>query len=135
MSLVQNGWHGNCKVFRIVPGFIAQFGLPAIAQPRLESIRDDPVKAGNKRGRLVFATAGPNSRTSQLFINFQDNDFLDAQGFAAFGEILDDGMDVAEQFYANYGESPDQGGIMVEGNEYLDEQFPLLATIKTISLV
>lgn len=133
MSLAEKGWFDDSSIFRVVPGFIAQFGLPAKPQPRLGNIKDDPVKAGNKRGRLVFATAGPNTRTSQLFINFKDNAFLDGQGFAAFGEVLDNGMEVVDKFYAGYGEKPDQGAITNKGNAYLDEKFPMLSRIKKIT--
>jgi len=128
-KLVEQGWYDDAGFFRVVPGFVAQFGLPAKAQPRLPNIKDDPVKVSNKRGTLVFATAGKNTRTSQLFINYRDNTFLDAQGFSPFAEILDDGMKVAEAIYSGYGEKPNQGLVTAQGNQYLDAKFPLMTKI------
>lgn len=133
-KLVEQGWYDDAGVFRVVPGFVAQFGLPAKPQPKLPAIKDDPVQVSNKRGYLVFATAGPNTRTSQLFINYKDNGFLDRQGFSPFGEVLGDGMAVVEKFYSGYGEKPNQGAITSQGNEYLDKQFPKLTKIKKITV-
>lgn len=128
-KLVEQGWYDQAGVFRVVPGFVAQFGLPAVPQKQLANIPDDTVKVSNKRGSLVFATAGPNTRTSQLFINYKDNSFLDRQGFSPFAEVLGDGMAIVEKFYAGYGEKPNQGSITALGNAYLDKQFPKLTKI------
>jgi len=133
-KLVGQGWFDDSGVFRVVPGFVAQFGLPAKAQPELKSIRDDPVLKSNKRGTLVYATAGPNTRTSQLFINFGDNSFLDKQGFAPFGEVLGDGMSVVDKFYSGYGEKPDQGRITKQGNVYLNANFPKTTKFTKVSV-
>merc|ERR1711972_458168 len=124
----------DAGVFRVVPGFVAQFGLPAKTQPRLPPIKDDPVKVSNKKGTLVFATSGKNSRTSQLFINYKDNTFLDKQGFSPFAEVLGDGMKIVEAFNSKYGQEPNQGAITYQGNKYLDASFPGLTKVKKITV-
>jgi peptidyl-prolyl cis-trans isomerase A (cyclophilin A) len=137
-NLVVNNFFTDAAFFRYVPNFIVQFGLPA--NPAIGRVwqsanfKDDPVKHGNTRGTLVFATAGPNTRTTQLFINFADNTPLDAQGFAAFGSVVS-GMNIAEGLYSGYGEKPDQGAITTEGKAYLDKNFPKLDTIKSATIV
>lgn len=129
-SLVSKGWFNDAGVFRVVPGFIVQFGLPAQPQPEPAALQDDPVKVSNKRGTLVFATAGPNTRTTQMFINLGDNAQLDGQGFAPIGEVTQ-GLDVVDNVNNQYGEEPDQGAITAQGNAYLDANFPQLTKIKS----
>jgi len=133
-NLVRKGWYNNAGVFRVVPGFVAQFGLPATPQPDLENIMDDPVLTSNKRGTLVFATSGPNTRTSQLFINYGDNSFLNKQGFAPFGEVVGDGMAVVDRFFKGYGETPDQSRINSQGNSYLDARFPKMTKFEKVAV-
>ena len=117
---------------------MAQFGIhgtPAFqASWRTAQIKDDPVKQSNKRGYVVFATAGPNTRTTQLFINFKDNTGLDGQGFAPFGTVSE-GMDVVDKINSEYGQSPNQGRIQSEGNAYLTKEFPNMDYIKHATIV
>jgi peptidyl-prolyl cis-trans isomerase A (cyclophilin A) len=131
-NLVRNGFFTDAAFFRVVPNFIVQFGLganPAVnAVWQKANIRDDLVKESNKRGTLTFATAGPNTRTTQLFINLKDNGPLDAQGFSPFGMVVE-GMDVVDKIYPGYGERPDQGRITAEGKAYVDKNFPQLDRI------
>jgi cyclophilin family peptidyl-prolyl cis-trans isomerase len=128
-NLVKHGFFTDAAFFRVVPGFIVQFGLSA--NPAVNkvwdkaSIKDDPVTQSNHAGYLTFATAGPNTRTTQLFINFGENAALDSQGFAAFGKVTA-GMDVVQKIYSGYGESPDQALITDQGKAYLDKSFPKL---------
>jgi peptidyl-prolyl cis-trans isomerase A (cyclophilin A) len=143
-NLVRSGFFTDCAFFRVLTGFMAQFGIspnPAIARVwETAKIPDDRVIESNKRGRITFATAGPNTRTTQLFINFGNNASLDGQGFAPFGEVID-GMDVVDKLYAEYGEGapggrgPDQGKIQAEGKAYLDRNFPKLDRILSAKLV
>ena len=131
-SLVRAGFYKDAAFFRIVPRFVAQFGIPA--RPDVAAVWDhaylvdDRVTQSNKRGTLTFATAGPNTRTTQIFINYSDNTSLDGQGFAPFGTVID-GMDVVDKFFAGYGESPDQARITAQGKAYLDKSFPNLDRI------
>ena len=137
-NLVKNGYFTNAAFFRVVPGFIVQFGLnanPAVNKVWMNAnIKDDPVMGTNKRGTVVFATAGPNTRTTQLFINFGDNAALDRQGFAPFGTVTE-GMDVVDKIYPGYGERPDQQRITEEGKAYLDKSFPMLDSIKAAKIL
>ncbi len=137
-NLVKNGFYNEARFFRVVPNFMVQFGMnanPAVTRAFMNaSMKDEPTKMGNKKGYVTFArTSAPNSRGTQLFINYKDNNFLDAQGFAAFGEVTT-GMDVAEKINAEYGERPSQGEITAKGNEYLSTAFPKLDYIKTATI-
>jgi peptidyl-prolyl cis-trans isomerase A (cyclophilin A) len=133
-NLVRGGFYKDAAFFRIVPRFVAQFGIPArpdvAAVWEKAKILDDRVTQSNKRGTLTFATAGPNTRTTQIFINYSDNTSLDTQGFAPFGTVIE-GMDLVDKFFAGYGESPDQGRIQMQGKAYLDKSFPNLDRIVT----
>ncbi len=137
-NLVRSGYFKDTAFFRVIPGFMCQFGIhgdPAVsAKWRDANIGDDPVKGSNARGTITFATAGPNTRTTQLFINFGNNAGLDGQGFSPFGKVVD-GMDVVDKINGEYGESPNQGRIQMEGNAYLKKQFPNLDYIKSASIV
>jgi peptidyl-prolyl cis-trans isomerase A (cyclophilin A) len=143
--LVKNGFYDGAEFFRVIPNFMVQFGIsgnPKIAAAWAHAnLRDDPVKQGNKRGRITYAMAGPNTRTSQVFINFRDNSNLDSQGFAAFGEVTE-GMDVVDKLYGGYGDMQEMGGhgpspskIESEGNAYLDKNFSQLDKIKTAKIL
>lgn len=136
-ELVKSGYFDECRFFRVVPNFMVQFGMngdPGIQKDWDRNIQDDPVTQSNKRGYVTFATSGPNSRTTQLFVNFADNSFLDSQGFAPFGKVIE-GMDHVDAINAEYGEQPDQGSIKGAGNTYLKTQFPRLDYIKKMTLV
>lgn len=137
-NLVKHGFFTDAAFFRIVPGFIVQFGLsgsPAVNQAwRSANFKDDPVTQSNRPGSITFATAGPNTRTTQLFINFGNNSFLDKQGFAPFGQVTS-GMDVVQRLYSGYGERPDQGAITTEGKAYLDKNFPKIDRILSATIV
>jgi peptidyl-prolyl cis-trans isomerase A (cyclophilin A) len=138
-ELVQAKFYDEARFFRVLPDFVVQFGIAA--EPKTSAlwrdlrIPDDPVKQGNKKGTVTFATSGPASRTTQVFINLGDNDRLDEMGFSPFGRVVS-GMDVIEQFYKGYGEGaprgngPRQDRIQSEGNEYLAREFPRLDYIK-----
>jgi len=142
-NLVQSGFYNNCRVFRNVPGFVAQFGING--NPALQSkwrgaaadLEDDPVTHSNAAGTLVFATAGPNTRTTQVFINKHDNKFLDSQGFAPFGKIDEASMAVVNKFkeFPDGEGAPDQGEIQNQGNKYLEAEFSQLAYFKTAKVV
>ena len=132
-NLVKNGFFDNVRFFRVISGFMVQFGIngdPALsAKWRDANINDDRVTQSNKRGMITFATAGPNTRTTQVFINFADNSNLDGMGFSPFGRVVS-GMNVVDGLYAGYGEGaprgngPDQGRLQSEGNAYLAKEFP-----------
>jgi peptidyl-prolyl cis-trans isomerase A (cyclophilin A) len=142
-NLVKSGFCDNARFFRVIEGFMVQFGIngdPKIATVwRDADIKDDPVKQSNGRGTITFATAGPNTRTTQVFINFADNAPLDGQGFSPFGKVVS-GMEVVDSLYSGYGEGapngngPDQGRIQSQGNAYLEQDFPKLDFIKTATI-
>ena len=137
-ALVTSGYFDDQRFFRVVPGFVVQWGMsgdPALtSQWRSAGISDDPVAESNTRGRITFAaTSQPNSRTTQVFINFGDNTNLDGMGFAPFGEVVE-GMEVVDAINAEYREQPDQGQIGARGNEYLIETFPNLDYIDKASI-
>lgn len=137
-ALVASGFYDDTRFFRVLDGFMAQFGAsgdPEVARRWADSaILDDSVARSNARGMLTFAAAGPNTRTTQLFINTADNARLDAMGFAPVGEVLS-GMAAVDSLHSGYGEGPpygtgpDQGRIAAQGNAYLDRQFPNLDRI------
>ncbi len=143
-NLVRSGYFKDVAFFRVIPGFMCQFGIhgdPKVSAAwRKAQISDDPVKASNKRGAVTFATAGPNTRTTQLFISFGDNGRLDSTGFAPFGKVSE-GMDVVDKINGEYGEGapsgrgPGQGRIQAEGNAYLKKDFPNLDYIKSATVV
>ncbi len=143
-NLVRNGFFDDARFFRVLTGFVAQFGVngdPKISAVWKDAnIPDDPAKESNKRGMLVFATAGPNTRTTQLFINLVDNARLDSMGFAPFGRVIE-GMDIVDSLYAGYkdgpprGPGPNQDRIQSEGNAYLAHDFPKLDFVKSAKIV
>jgi peptidyl-prolyl cis-trans isomerase A (cyclophilin A) len=142
-NLVKNGFFDNVRFFRVISGFMVQFGINGdpnvMAKWRNAKIRDDRVTQSNKRGMITFATSGPNSRTTQVFINFNDNSMLDGQGFAPFGKVVT-GMNVVDALYAGYGEGapggagPDQGRLQMEGNAYLAKDFPRMDYVKKATI-
>jgi|ERR1017187_1695658 peptidyl-prolyl cis-trans isomerase A (cyclophilin A) len=137
-ELVKAGYFEGARVFRVVPRFIVQFGIaadPAVtAEWKNNILRDDPVLQHNVRGTLVYATAGPNARTTQMFINLGDNtQSLDPQGSAPIGRVIS-GMEAVDALYPGYGETPDQRMIEARGNQYLQAQFPRLDYIKTATV-
>ena len=138
-NLVDSKFYDNCKFFRVVPDFMVQWGIhgdPKVsAKWREMNFKDDPVVKSNKRGFITYAKSGrPHSRTTQVFINFKNNNFLDSQGFSPFGEVIE-GMDVVDKINSESGEKPDQGKVQFEGNEYLNKSFPNLDGIKTARIV
>jgi peptidyl-prolyl cis-trans isomerase A (cyclophilin A) len=142
-NLVKNGFFDNVRFFRVISGFMVQFGIngdPALsAKWRDANINDDRVTQSNKRGMITFATAGPNTRTTQVFINFADNSNLDGMGFSPFGKVVT-GMNVVDGLYAGYGEGaprgngPDQGRLQSEGNAYLAKEFPRMDFVKKATI-
>ena len=142
-NLVKNGFYDDVRFYRVIDGFMAQVGIhgnPTIAKAWVNArIQDDPVKQSNRRGFVTFATGGPNTRTTQIFVNFRDNVSLDKQGFAPFGEVTS-GMNVVDRLYSGYGEGapagkgPSQPRVQGEGNTYLNKDFPRLDFIKAATI-
>jgi peptidyl-prolyl cis-trans isomerase A (cyclophilin A) len=137
-NLVKSGYFDEIRFFRVIPNFMAQFGIhgtPAVSAAwQTARITDDPVKQSNKRGYITFANTGqPNSRGTQVFINYKDNGFLDSQRFAPFGEVTQ-GMDIVDKINSEYREKPDQGSITNSGNAYLTKAFPNLDYIKSATI-
>ena len=139
-NLVQQGYFNDVRFFRVIPGFMAQFGMngdTAVNKKWAENtIPDEPVAASNKRGMITYAKGGPNSRSNQFFINFADNSMLDPQGFSPFGQVVE-GMKVVDAIYGGYGDPPQdsQERIASEGNAYLAKNFPKLDYIKSATIV
>jgi peptidyl-prolyl cis-trans isomerase A (cyclophilin A) len=143
-NLVKNGFYDSTRFFRVIEGFMAQFGVngdPKVSAVWRESrIKDDPVKVSNKRTFVTFATAGPNTRTTQIFISYGDNSNLDSQGFSPFGQVVW-GMKVVDSLYSGYGEGapggrgPNQTRVQSEGNAYLASSFPNLDYVKKATIV
>jgi peptidyl-prolyl cis-trans isomerase A (cyclophilin A) len=142
-NLVKNGFYDNVRFFRVVSGFMVQFGIngdPALsAKWRDARIQDDKVTQSNRRGFITYAMAGPNTRTSQVFINLADNTGLDSQGFPPFGQVIS-GMDVIDKLNAEYGDGaprgrgPDQGRLQMEGNAYLAKDYPRMDFVKQATI-
>jgi len=137
-TLVRNGLFDGARFFRVVRGFVVQFGLPA--DPQLgrawssQPIQDDPVRHPNRRGTVSFASAGPNTRTTQVFINLADNVRLDALGFSPIGEVVE-GSGIVDSLYGQYGERPSQDSIRLRGDAYLARAYPNLDRIRTATIV
>ena len=143
-NLVRNGFYDGVRFFRVLDGFVAQFGIhgdPQVSAAwRNQRIPDDPVLQSNARGFVTYAMAGPNTRTTQVFISYGDNSRLDGMGFAPFGQVVE-GMDVVDALHSGYGEGaprgagPDQGRIQAEGNAYLEREFPELDYVERATIV
>jgi peptidyl-prolyl cis-trans isomerase A (cyclophilin A) len=137
-ELVAGGFYDGGGFFRVIKNFMVQFGLssdPAVnAKWRTRTLPDDPVTRANTRGRITYAMAGPNTRTTQVFINYINNSRLDADGFAPFGQVVE-GMEVVDAIYGGYGETPEQSLIEQQGNAYLKSRFPKMDFIKKATLL
>jgi peptidyl-prolyl cis-trans isomerase A (cyclophilin A) len=143
-GLVRNGYYDGVRFFRVIPGFMAQFGVhgvPAVNDAwSNESIADDPVLVSNTRGMVTYAKAGPETRTTQVFVNYRDNSALDADGFAPFGRVIE-GMDVVDRLYGEYGETapggagPDYACLVSGGNAYLARSFERMDSVVTATIV
>ena len=143
-SLVSNGYYDNVRFFRVVAGFVVQFGIhgePDVSAVwREQTMEDDPVVQSNMRGFVSYAMGGANTRTTQVFVNYGDNSRLDEMGFSPFGQVVE-GMDVVDQLYSGYGDGPprgrgpNQGVLQTRGNEYLSESFPNLDFVRQATIV
>src|SRR2546427_9587334 len=137
-ALVKGGFYDGARFFRVVRGFVVQFGLPA--DPQLgrawssQLLLDDPVRHTNRRGTVTFASAGPNTRTTQLFINLADNARLDALGFSPIGQVAE-GLGIVDSLYGQYGERPSQDSIRLQGDPYLTRAYPNLDRIRAATIV
>jgi peptidyl-prolyl cis-trans isomerase A (cyclophilin A) len=140
-NLVKHHFYDGAAFFRVVPDFVVQFGIsanPSVSGAwKHTEIKDDPVTQSNKRGTITFATAGPNTRTTQVFISLKDNGRLDSMGFAPFGVVDGNGMNIVEMMYEGYGDSagPDQDQLEKQGDPYLKKGWPKLDSIKSATLV
>lgn len=138
-QLVKSGFYGGARFFRVVRGFVVQFGINGDPQTNAmwanATLPDDPVKQHNVTGTVTYAMRGPNTRNTQLFINLADNRSLDSRGFAPIGKVVD-GMPAVLELYSSYGDMPpmgqvpDPGRLQQQGNDYLDSHFPRLDFIK-----
>ena len=136
-QLIRARFYDQARFFRVIPRFVAQFGLPADprrSQPWKQPIPDDPIRQSNLHGMVTFATAGPNTRTTQLFLNLADNPRLDALGFAPIGRVVK-GLATVDALDGQYGESPSQDEIERQGNAYLTRAFPKLDYIRTARVI
>jgi peptidyl-prolyl cis-trans isomerase A (cyclophilin A) len=139
-NLVKNGFYDEASFFRAVEKFMVQFGLSAYPEAstawQRAPIKDDPRKTSNSRGKITYAMAGPDTRTTQVFISYGDNSFLDNQGFSPFGEVVK-GMNVVESLYQGYGEqtTPRQGEIAAYGKAWLVKNYPKLDSIIKAEIV
>ena len=142
-NLAKNGFFDDSRVYRVVEGFMAQFGInadPYVTQAwKTQFIVDDPVVETNSRGRVTFAKGGLHTRTTEIFINYRDNSGLDQEGFSPIGEVIE-GMEVVDAFYAAYGDGPPRGSgpyaamAQARGNEYLDAEFGELTKIIRVTV-
>ena len=139
-NLVKNGFYNDTRFFRVLSGFMAQFGLhadPSVQSAwRTANLKDEPAKKSNTRGFVSFTReSSPNSSYTMIFINYKDNSYLDADGFTPFGEVVS-GMDVADRLYSGYGRQnvPDQRRILRDGNAYLLAEYPMLDFVKTATI-
>jgi peptidyl-prolyl cis-trans isomerase A (cyclophilin A) len=143
-TLVKMGYYDEARFYRVIRGFVAQFGLhrdPAVTATWAQlTMKDDPRKESNKRGTLAFAQAGPNSRTTQVFLNLADNKVLDKEGFVPFGRVVE-GMENADKLFFGYGElapagsGPDPEEAGRKGNRYIVPSFPRMDWVKTARIV